>query len=442
METALVLSLYVAGILVWSYKKENLPIYCIYLTTFGLLAMEIVSPTYLMEDFYKSQQKITSVSYHLFLLCTFLNLLASKGNAIAKIRKTYKYWVCIFVAGIYFLFWQNVHGLEQGGGFTFLLLLVSITAIYYSTIPNKLDLSKYRIHFIIICIVELLFIVFNLLFGPIYVPQRIDVINGNPFLIAGSFYRYNTLASFLAMVGVIISCSYFNGKMNIKLYLPIIAIVCLFVLATGARMQLVWMTVVIVLMTFSHFKKHRILSVMILTGGLIFYVALKTIDLRGFTTMDAQSGFERQLYGIMNAFDNNSTEKGNQTQDISLYILENYFHRSPLIGNGLGYREYSYHHYIPTKVMIADAAIAYILVEYGVLGFVFTLLIIVTAFLIMRKGMLPNDAKNMNILFFSLFFLTITEAGIFDFVLMLYVWTYMAWVKYSVNNITIKKNQI
>ena len=130
METAFVLSLYVAGILVWSYKKENLPIYCIYLTTFGLLAMEIVSPTYLMEDFYKSQQKITSVSYHLFLLCTFLNLLTAKENAIAKIRKTYKYWACIFVAGIYFLFWQNIHGLEQGGGFTFLLLLVSITAIY------------------------------------------------------------------------------------------------------------------------------------------------------------------------------------------------------------------------------------------------------------------------------------------------------------------------
>ena len=167
-----------------------------------------------------------------------------------------------------------------------------------------------------------------------------------------------------------------------------------------------------------------------LASSVALFIFLQTFDLRGYSSSDAESGVERQFYGIVSAINRHSAESGNQTQDISIYMLEHYFHRSPIIGNGIGNREYSYHPTIATRLMMGDAAFAFILVEYGVLGFMFAMLIICSSFQIMKKNMSSVNKKKSNILFISLFVITITESGLFDVVLMIYVWTFMADLKY------------
>ena len=430
MYTALVVAFYIIGFIVWFYKKENLPIYCIYLTTFGLIAFEIVSPSLTGEERWDSFATTAHISCNLLLICLFFNILGNPKNIQSFFIHTFKFWIWLFIGGLYFLLWQNLHGVKAGGGITFMFLQISALSIYYKSLPQYPKLNNYKKQFIIIGIIEALFIIYNITIGPLYFSQILETIRDGTFFISGSFYRFNFLASFIAIYGIIVSFSYFDEKIKFKSYAFLIAIAFILLLMTGARMQLVWMTLTLSIIAFSRFKKHKKVCITISILAIGAFVILKGINLKGYSTQDAQSGIERQVYGIVSAINDKSAESGEQTQDISTYMLTKWFHKSPLVGNALGYKEYSYHPDIQTKVMISDAAFAYILCEYGILGFIFAFGIILSAFQVMGKGMPYTAKKKLRILCASLFILTITEAGFFETTFMLYIWTYLAWIKY------------
>lgn len=418
---------FIGGLVIWKKKKELLPIYCIYLTTFGLLLLEMTNPSIDSQTLLETSAINTHISSYLFLLCTLLNFLKN-ANKKTFLNETGKFWLIFFLGTIYFLVWMGLHGRDTGGGISRAFLYVSILPIYYCSIADKIDVYCYKKHFIIICIIEILFVIINLFGIPIYVAQ---VLERREFLIAGSFNRYNALASFVGMTGIILSYAYFYKQMKGKLYVWLMISVLICILMTGARMQLVWMCTAVIMVSFSNFRSNKKWSLTMLVGVVVLFFFLQTFNLRGYSSGDAESGIQRQFYGIVSAINRSSTESGEQTQDASFYMLEHYFHRSPIIGNGIGDREYSYHPVIPSNLMMGDAAFAFILVEYGILGFAFAILIIVSAFKIMKKGMSSISKKKSNILFVSMFVITLTESGLFDSVLMMYVWTYMAYLKYQ-----------
>ena len=43
------------------------------------------------------------------------------------------------------------------------------------------------------------------------------------------------------------------------------------------------------------------------------FIFLQTFNLRGYSNADAESGIQRQFYGIVSAINRNSAESGNQT---------------------------------------------------------------------------------------------------------------------------------
>lgn len=430
MYTVLVFTFYIIGFVVWFYKKENLPIYCIYLTTFGLIAFEMVSPSLTAEERWDSFAETSRISCNLLLICLFFNLLTNQKRLQLFLKQTFKFWMWLFFGGLYFLLWQNLHDVKAGGGITFMFLQVSSLSIYYKSLIQHPNLNGYKKHFIIIGIIESLFIICNIIIGPLYFSQVLETIRDGAFFISGSFHRFNFLASFIAMYGIIVSFSYFDEKIKFKLYVSLMALVFILLLMTGARMQLVWMVLTVFIIAFSEFKKHKKICITIAILAIGSFFILKGINLKGYSTQDAQSGIERQLYGIVSAINSKSAESGEQTQDISAYMLTNWFDKSPFIGNALGYKEYSYHPNIPTKVMVSDAAFAYILCEYGILGLIFALGIILSAFQVMGNGMSYDAKKKSRLLCVSLFILTITEAGFFETTFMLYIWIYLAWVKY------------
>lgn len=417
---------FIAGLVVWKVKAENLPLYCIYLTTFGLFFIELANPSYDSRSLLLSSAKCVNVSSVLLLLCTAFNFFKG-GNKSSFVADTHKYWIFLFVGGVYFLIWMGLHGRSTGGGISRTFMFASLLPIYYRSITSKISVVGYKKHFAIACAVEAVFVATNLYGMPVYVAQAIE---GREFLVAGSFYRYNALASFVGMAGITLSFSFFYKQLKGGYYACLIVPVFVCMLMTGARMQLVWMYVAILMAAFSNFRANERLCLAILAGSVVLFIYLHTFNLRGFSSSDAKSGMERQLYGIVSAVNGNSVEYGKQTQDIGVYMLENYFLRSPVIGNGIGDREYAYHPVISTEVMMGDAPFAFILVEYGVLGFMSAMLIILSSFQIMKKGMSRVDRRKSNVLFASLFVLTLTEGGLFGAELMTYVWTYMAYLKY------------
>lgn len=415
------------GLVVWKIRKELLPIYCIYLTTFGLLLLEAVSPSLDGQTLLETSAINAHISSYLLLLCTVINFVKNP-NKKSFLNATCKFW-CWFILGtIYFFVWMGLHGRNTGISVSRTFLCVSILPVYYRSIAGYINVSQYKKHFIIICIIETLFVILNLLGIPIYAAQ---VLERREFLIAGSFNRYNTLASFVGMIGVILSYAYFYKQLKGKFYAYLMVPIFICMLMTGARMQLVWMCFAVFMVAFSNFKSNKKLCLTMFMGVIAIFIFLQTFNLRGYSSADAESGIQRQFYGIVSAINRSSAESGEQTQDASFYMIEHYFSRSPIIGNGIGNREYSYHPTIPSNLMMGDAAFAFILVEYGILGFIFAMLIISSAFTIMKKGMSAAIRKKSNILFASLFVITLTESGLFDIMLMMYVWTFMAYLKYQ-----------
>lgn len=418
---------FIGGLIIWKHKREFLPWYSIYLTTFGLILLEYTSPSIDAQELLDAFTSITRITSILLIACTIFNIFLDPQKQ-SFFYDTRIYWIWILIGGLYFIFWEYIQGRNSGGGITYSFLSISILPIYYRSISFSVKVSFYKKNLIAISFIEALIVVFCLFVSPLYLPQ---ILSNEQFLISGSFYRFNALASFLAMTGIIASFAYFYEQMKAKHYLIFMITIVAGVLVTGARMQFVWMCIAIFMIALSNYKANKKLCIGMFSTAVILFIIIQSINLRGYSSRDAQSGLERQFYGIVSAINGKSAESGNQTQDISTYMLEHYFHRSPFIGNGIGDRIYSYHPQYETKVMMGDAAFAFIIVEYGIFGLFFALAIYFSAFNVIKKGMLPSAKKKANILFASLFVITITESGFFDFTLMSYVWTYMAWLKYK-----------
>ncbi|WP_278683087.1 hypothetical protein [Paraclostridium bifermentans] len=425
---------YIIGLSIWKYKKEYLPIYQMYLITFGLLLTEIINPSISSEDLWNSFSTISPICTNLTIIGILLNLTFNKIPNFYHTNKNYL--ILIFFSIFYFLFWQVFHRRDYGWGIFYLFINVTSLSLYFQTIPYKFSYQCFKIHAIYIFCIELVFIAISFIFGPLYLSQQLEIYSGKPFLLAGTFYRYNWLASFLSFFGIILSFSYFYLKIKFKIYVIIILLILILLLLTGARMQLVWMIITILTIVFLNRKNNKKICFAIFLFASITFSLLKSIDLKGYSTGDATSGIERQLYGIINALNSNSTEKGEQTQDISYYIIEHFFYHSPFIGNGIGNKEYSYHPNISNKVMMADAPQAYLLVEYGIIGLAIAYSFLFIAINLMKKGMYKSDKEKISIIVATLFILSITESGFLDVTLMIYLWNYFAYLKYSKNNET------
>ena len=73
---------FIFGLIVWRFKKEYLPIYCIYITTFGLVPLEILSPSIDGEGISLSFDACVKISAILLLLCMVINVVSRKDKKI------------------------------------------------------------------------------------------------------------------------------------------------------------------------------------------------------------------------------------------------------------------------------------------------------------------------------------------------------------------------
>ena len=82
------------------------------------------------------------------------------------------------------------------------------------------------------------------------------------------------------------------------------------------------------------------------------------------------AGINRQIEGLT-TFAQSDKDEDNSTIGLSLYLLNNYFHKAPLTGNHLSYKgelAYGNRGMCTLTHFKADSRIAYQIVEFGIIG--------------------------------------------------------------------------
>lgn len=290
--------------------------------------------------------------------------------------------------------------------------------------------------------VQIIFCFFNILGYSVYGNMN-DTGSFERNFISGTFARYNHMTNYLTTIYLLISLWFFTKKVNIDKhrYYTLSGVFFLMMIVSGSRASLVLFIFIFVLCK-ALFSKYKfiLISISLVVGGL-FYSYLKSQSTVSISEADSGSGIERNLGGLA-TFVQSSYDDDDSTVALSFYLLLNEFN-SPYLGNCYAYMGevgYDRGDFANQQVFVADARFAYMLVEYGIIGFS---LFIFLYYSIIRC-LYDHDNSKMRIpyLIAFLYFLlnTITEGGFFDLGLfpMVYLYSFVSNKTDSKINVTMK----
>lgn len=292
--------------------------------------------------------------------------------------------------------------------------------------PNREKLIRFIKIFVL---VQFLFSVLNLFGFRIY-----GVISGifDDELICGTFTRYNHMTNYLAVFFYVLSNEYFEcKKISRKSYLIMTLLIGSLILYSGSRMALILFAFSL-LFFFLHYhgKKAGILTLI----GIISLFSIYIIGNDNFIGQkgDEGTGIERNIIGIVNLSNSDDLSEGS-TLAMSAYILFTHFN-SPLVGNGKSYRP-EYYYGDPTDtyknefIYRTDARLAFMLVDYGIIGLLLFFYFYATLF----KGCCLYSEEKSKYLYvgaFIYFFLfSLTDNGFWDYVVFSVLFIYVFSVK-------------
>jgi hypothetical protein len=304
-----------------------------------------------------------------------------------------------------------------------LTLVLLIILIDKQLIPTPKQITRFLTYFILF---QLVFVIANnygiYVYLTYYIPEVTVMPSGaliesfSERLAMGTFQSFNSLANFLTTIFLFVSLEFFSGKRQLSLqnYIIISVVIGVMIVFTGARASLVLFFLIIILSNLS-FIKHN--SRFFMFGSILFLLSLvfvMTFDTYGIN--ESENGVNRSLVGLSNSFDTKKDEDLS-TVSLSTYLLDNYFWRSPFIGNGIAYKgEFAYGNkgVVSLTGFAADSRLAFILVEYGFIGFLLYMYFFITVFFFPRSMTPKSDQRKLYICFIYFFILTITENGFFD----------------------------
>lgn len=334
--------------------------------------------------------------------------------------------LCIYIImhGLFFNFdlGSMYHNLTQ---VLYVLSLLIVFLLNNNTWPK---LSHLFITCCIILIIQLVWIPLNL-DGIFAYVSRYELYVLNPeeaSLMPGSFLKSNMLSDFVSIVYLFICIDYFKrDKIPALIFYIITLVVCVLLVFSGSRMPVV-MFVLTLLACAVLFKKKKV----ILIVGIVALLVVGLTPLISSATKNdiiENEGLNRISKGL-SSFYESKKHKGddNSTVSLSTSLIDKYFMRSPLIGNGLSPRgDNAYTAYgFDLNDFLADARLAYTLVEFGILGL---LLFLFYYYKVIRLSCsLAGDKSpySLYIIFSFLILFSITEVGIFYIPNYYYVFAY------------------
>lgn len=175
-----------------------------------------------------------------------------------------------------------------------------------------------------------------------------------------------------------------------------------------------------------NWEKHRkelLLSISLFAFIITFFIALSNFVLEN----SSIEGLNRTMEGFLSLV---NSDKGstNSTFDLSIYLLDQYFDTGGVFGNGYAERgDFAYGTFgvVSLNNFVADARIAYLLVEYGLLGFSLYMITFYSFFSDMKtRKDFTNCRTKLFVCYCYYFVLSLTEAGFFDRIFLPYMFIF------------------
>lgn len=398
------------GLFVYARKPKYLMIFWLSARAFLFpLFMFIFNPnTSGTDGVYGLYYSLAAPLVYVMLIILALTFIRTKTLELGKI-KIPLFLLLVFLAG------QNIYvGLNYDALYTSVLELLFLVMPTLALLcnesirPSRSSLLRFMIIFVF---VEAFFCILNTQGIRLYSDIQ-DMNTWEDSLIAGTFPRYNHLTNFLTTFYLVISFAYyFFHIMSKRLYFTITIVLAIIIMLSGAKISVILFLFVFVssLILFEH--KNIFL---LLTMGLAIYVcSVVLIKKFNSSNLDQSVGIERNITGLVELFTSKSSE-GN-TLSLSDMVLINCFN-DPIIGNGMANREwisYDMDSY-PESVIKTDARLAFMFVEYGIIGCLFFIYLFYGIFMtnILRSDLKDRRIWLITIVYFILF--TFTETGLFD----------------------------
>lgn len=378
----------------------------------------LFNPKYVGEQtfdtFYWGYQ--TPLSY-LLLVITILEFFRHKGLRLKSLLIPFLVLVCFFVLQNLLNGFKPVPLISNIREAVFLMSPTLALLISPRLRPSRNELVRFVIIFIAI---QIVFCLLNNIGIRIYTKFNYTNSFADDYF-CGTFLRYNHLTNYLTTLYLLLSIAYFvNYSISKWIFVILSCIIGTAILLSGARISVVlfFMTLIMFLL-FYHGKK------LLLFSAFVFIVAynassfLSDYDV-GTQNADQSTGFERNVTGLIDMFDSIDMFDPNSVEDNTLslsgYLFLTHFN-NPLFGNGYAFwngDEYEMSDSLNENVMQTDARMAYMIVEYGIIGSLCFAFLFYGIFKNNRILLGPKTRKLWFVIVFYYIAFTFTETGMFD----------------------------
>lgn len=265
----------------------------------------------------------------------------------------------------------------------------------------------------------------NHVYPTFYVPYIAVLENGTMYddslregLAMGTFPSSTILSNFLTTIYLFYSLEYFSGKnVSTKLYVSMTLIIAVMLLLSGIRVGLALFMFIIIACNVMYIHTHVKLFLFTLILSISGYLSLISYDVSSGSD-EGNEGLNRQLEGMAMFVQSKKTgDEDFSTFRLTPYLLENYFMEGPFIGNGASYKgEYAYGNSgsVTLQMFQADARLAYMVVEYGMIGIFLYFLYYNSIFKYLKSQVIKDERKKLSLCFLYFIILTVVDPGLFD----------------------------
>ena len=407
------IGVFIIGLVIYRANKQALPCYWIILNTLLLPVVSFLDGVMDIRDTMIAEGKQSAV---LNLLLILLLLLEFKST-VRRIHKFNAVLISLLLLVITFLLWSIYHGsrdtlmeslLSQRNYVTLMLLPLYVYVVGVST-----RLAKFLCLFILLC--ELILATFTHYTGyHLYLFQYLpgQGLGFEDEFSSGTFKSYTLLSSFLVVIQAIISSEYLIlRKISSRFFLGVTIITGLVIMMLGSRLGMFCFFIDLILPALLNYNYNKLFLLSISVLGIIVMVTAFSLSSM-LSTNDAENGFERNLIGIAEKFNTKSVNYGKTTDSMSSDLFNDYFNFDPL-GQGLTANQDVEHAYGDENYAV-DARLAFILVEYGWLYFIFVLSFFISFYRAYTKPLAKSFKHCVFVITTILVLQSVTNDGFYD----------------------------
>ena len=417
----------IIGLLVYIFKPKMLFIYWILVNPILCPVLCLAGGIYDLDGTVDFLSTVPGYLSYLFIVIILLRF-SKHQKSLYSLKKSL---IILLILCFYFFFQSIITNFSLQYIYlnikeaVFIILPLMVMIFDKRTIP---DLKHVFVVVSFIAIVELLFVFLNSLGVRTYVAWYEHVLRTQEFenLATGTFFNGAGLADWICVLFLFVSVDFFSRRViPFKYFLTFTVVSSICLLAAGSRMPIVLTAISFTLLIFLYAKKYKFLFVFIL---LIAFGTLNWLGSYQGGEISKNDGVNRIVEGLTSFTQNKKNkEDDGSTVRLSEKLIDEYFYRAPLFGNGresLGDKAYSISDSLSEVTNLrADAHFAFMLVEFGIVGLLLYLLYFYNIFRDITRGK-QYAKKIVTVVFVSFTIFSITEGGLWDNSLFPYTYIY------------------